>query len=162
MAFQAPDGIPSAAWPSAHTAAWCPSARLCPPAAGASPTSSSSPTTASARLGSHGQSHVPEAPDVFRALKQPGLETPKHRFLGCLMEGSGLPLKAPEPSQVEKSQPYPKTVVPNARRPRGRHLRKPHERQTAPSPLTPTRRTLRQLQGIECHWCRPFLARARE
>ena len=31
-------------------------------------------------------------PDVFRALKQPGFETPKH-LRGCL-KGSGLPLKA--------------------------------------------------------------------
>ena len=30
----------------------------------------------------------PEAPDVFRALRQPGFETPKHRFPGCVMEGS--------------------------------------------------------------------------
>ena len=34
--------------------------------------------------------------DVFRALKQPGFETPKHAQtpLGCLVEGSDLPLKA--------------------------------------------------------------------
>ena len=33
--------------------------------------------------------------DQCRVLKQPGFETPKHRFPGCLMEGSGLPLQAP-------------------------------------------------------------------
>ena len=40
---------------------------------------------------SHGDSRFnPEAPDVFRALKQPGFETGSQ----ALMTGSGLPLNA--------------------------------------------------------------------
>ena len=40
----------------------------------------------------------PDAPDQFGALKQPGFETPTP---GCLMQGSGLPLKAPGASEYE-------------------------------------------------------------
>ena len=39
--------------------------------------------------------HYPAAPDVvFFALKQPGVENPKHQFPGCLMVRGWVPLKA--------------------------------------------------------------------
>ena len=38
-------------------------------------------------------SRCPEAPDGFRALKQPGSETGSQPPPGCVREGSGLPLK---------------------------------------------------------------------